>query len=216
MAHNRMFRAALLAVAMVGVTACSTNSAPPEGTSRSLPLTTVTAAPTTPATTAASSSTSGSSSPEPSASASTPSTPVDPEVSDREAIQAAWAGYWAANESLELVPELERRARLETYAADPILSETLATSEEWSKQGWVAYGQPVSRITWPTPVGGADTAVMSDCADFSGVGSMVAETGKKLTKGGEADNTQVTAQRGADGIWRISQIDYYPDVECTP
>lgn len=202
----------LIAAAAVLLTGCSNGLPAPNFEDPTTPLTTAaedtTAAPSSVPSVSAQSD-------DPSVSSQSSSEPVaDQEQSDREAIESTWAGYLDAHQKLAALPVDERAELLDLYAVDPILTEALGTAEEWAAQGWIGYGSTASHITWPQPVAGASTAVLMDCADYSGTGAMDAASGELMTKGGTANNTRVTAQRAAEG-WRISTVEYLVDVECT-
>lgn len=141
--------------------------------------------------------------------------PVDQETADRAAIETAWIEYTTAREKLAVVPINDRAAVMAPYAVDPILTMALDKAEELASQGQIGYGAPISSITWPTPIGGADTATFDDCSDSSKMGIQNATTGELLTKGPDVELIRVTAARGTDSVWRISRIEYMVNEKCS-
>lgn len=169
-------------------------------------------APAVPGSTTPLSATSTRSTTTPATTAPPPGTTVKPavqETADRKAIEALWSQYIVVAGGLALIPTaLARQAAISPYAVNPALQDVLDVQVTFVKNGWVSYGTVGHRTSWTTPVAGKDTAVMSDCGDYSKAGRMVAKTGKKLTVGVPRSNTQITVARQTDGSWKIQKILY--------
>jgi hypothetical protein len=141
--------------------------------------------------------------------------PAAREAADRRAVEAAWAHYWAVYETFDTkVPKSRWDQVIAAIAVDPIRSQILNSARSNLIIGVVGYGYVVNHPFWRTPINGRSTAVMGDCMDQSHYGSMFAKTGQKRTVGVAHDNTRGTLLRGADGKWRVKQVEYLLDVKC--
>jgi hypothetical protein len=163
-------------------------------------------------------SNSGSASP-PTTSSPAPGTssmdPAERESADRRAVEAAWAHYWSVYETFDTkVPKSRWDQVIAAIAVDPIRSQILKAARSNLIIGVVGYGYVVNHPFWQTPINGRSTAVMGDCMDQSHYGSMLAKTGQKRTVGVAHDNTRATLVRGADGKWRVKQVEYLLNVKC--
>jgi hypothetical protein len=137
------------------------------------------------------------------------------EAADRLAVEAAWAHYWSVYETFDTkVPKSRWDQVIAAIAVDPIRSQILNAARSNLIIGVVGYGYVVNHPFWRTPINGRSTAVMGDCMDQSHYGSMFAKTGQKRTVGVAHDNTRATLVRGADGKWRVKQVEYLLDVKC--
>jgi hypothetical protein len=141
--------------------------------------------------------------------------PAEREAADRQAVEAAWAHYWAVYETFRsTVPESRWDSTIAQIAVDPIRSQILKAARADRIIGAVPYGQVVPHPYWRTPINGGATATMGDCMDQSHYGSMFAKTGQKRSVGVAHDNLRATLVRGSDGRWRVKQIEYLLDVKC--
>jgi hypothetical protein len=163
------------------------------------------------------SSSSSSSSPTTSSPAPT-SGSMDPaarEAADRQAVEAAWAHYWAVYETFESkIPQGRWDSTIAQIAVDPIRAQILKAARADRIIGVVLYGQVVPHPYWQVPINGKATATIGDCQDASHAGTMFARTGQKRTVGVAHNNIRATLVRGSDGRWRVKQIEYLLDVKC--
>jgi hypothetical protein len=141
--------------------------------------------------------------------------PAAREAADRQAVEAAWAHYWAIYETFESkVPPSRWDSTIAQIAVDPIRAQILRAARADRIIGAITYGQVVPHPYWRVPINGKASATMGDCMDQSHYGSMFAKTGQKRSVGVAHDNIRATLVRGADGRWRVKQIEYLLDVKC--
>jgi hypothetical protein len=156
-----------------------------------------------------------SSSPTTSSPAPTSMDPAAREAADRQAVEAAWAHYWAIYETFESkVPPSRWDSTIAQIAVDPIRAQILRAARADRIIGAITYGQVVPHPYWRVPINGKASATVGDCMDQSHYGSMFAKTGQKRSVGVAHDNIRATLVRGADGRWRVKQIEYLLDVKC--
>jgi hypothetical protein len=74
--------------------------------------------------------------------------PAAQEVSDRAAVEQAWARFWEVTDNLPTVPETERRYAASSVAVEPTLTQVLDQAKSLADNGLVVYGRSVS-----TPIG---------------------------------------------------------------
>lgn len=136
------------------------------------------------------------------------------EVSDRAAVEQAWAHFWEVTDSLSTVAEAERRDAASGVAVEPTLSQVLSQAKDLADNGLAVYGTSEFHPYWEQSVDGKSTALMGDCTDTSQSGSVVIATGEKRTVGVPDNNTRVTFVKGPDGVWRVKEIFFLLDVKC--
>jgi hypothetical protein len=163
--------------------------------------------------------TSNSSSSPPTTSSPAPSTssmdPAAREAADRQAVEAAWMHYWSTYIAFESkYPQSRWSSVIAGIAVDPIRAQIMRAARADRIIGVVGYGYVVPHPYWQTSIDGKPTATMGDCMDQSHYGSMFVKTGRKQSVGVAHDNTRATLVRGADGRWRVKQIEYLLDVKC--
>ena len=140
--------------------------------------------------------------------------PAAQEVSDRAAVEAAWAHFWKVTDSLATVPESDRLGAASGVAIDPTLTQVLEQARDLADKGLAVYGSSTFHPYWDQSIDGMSTAVMGDCTDTSQSGSMVLATGERRTVGVPDNNTRVTFVKDADGLWRVKEIFFLVDVKC--
>jgi len=141
--------------------------------------------------------------------------PAAREAADRRAVEAAWAHYWSVYIAFESkYPQSRWSSVIAGIAVDPIRAQIMRAARADRIIGLVGYGYVVPHPYWQTSIDGKPTATMGDCMDQSHYGSMFAKTGRKQSVGVAHDNTRATLVRGADGRWRVKQIEYLLDVKC--
>src|SRR5262249_44188159 len=115
--------------------------------------------------------------------------PAAREAADRQAVEAAWAHYWAIYETFESkVPPSLWDSTIAQIAVDPIRAQILRAARADRIIGAITYGQVVPHPYWRVPINGKATATMGDCMDQSHYGSMFAKTGQKRSVGVAHDN----------------------------
>lgn len=77
------------------------------------------------------------------------------------------------------------------------------------------YGQIIPYISWPQPIDGKDTAVLSDCQDGSQAGVLDTKTGFKLTVGTPNTPVRGTLRRTPQG-WKVATGELVQGTTCTP
>ena len=116
--------------------------------------------------------------------------PATQDAADRAAIEAQWAAFWSVYNGIVRTPTDQRSSVLSTVAVDPILSEILGAADRFDSQGLDYYGSVVQHPYWVTPVSGQPFAVMRDCQDQSGYGSLYTSTGVKRSVGIDRNSIQ--------------------------
>lgn len=195
MAHRNLSFVGMLLICTLTAAACSSSGSPRRLASPSDPV-------TPPSSSSAVSSTpiSGSSSP----------TPTVTTRSIEQTILGSWLNYWKVSLALTQHPRSEWPTRVKAIAVDPIYGELLNSIRvQQDKLGEVGYGYVTSHPYWPTPpTASSKSVVMGDCFDGSHAGTKLAKTGKVKTVGKTRTNIHATLVLGADGKWRVHQIEY--------
>jgi len=137
------------------------------------------------------------------------------EKTDRAAAEAIWRKFVSLIGTVESLPAGEVDAAVSSVAVDPTASRMRAENAQFRAEGRAGYGQAISLITWPQPIGGQDTAVLNDCQDESQAGFLDVKTGNKLTVGTVNTPYRGTLQRTADG-WRVAKEELVQGATCTP
>ena len=135
-----------------------------------------------------------------------------PAVPDAVAVEAAYRAFWPVLATFARQPEARWRGILGQVAVDPQLGLTIALSREQRRNGVTVYGQPRPRVP-AVRVGAGGTALVQDCADFSATGQADARTGQRKTVGIPRNPVRVSLREGADGRWRVSEVQY-PGGRC--
>lgn len=131
----------------------------------------------------------------------TPSTDVN-----EAAILAAYREFFALQTEISMAAKEQRRSLLEPFTTDPTLERVLRGMFAAEELGEVGYGEPV--VDPQVQAVNGDTATVTDCQDTSETGRKKRSTGKVTTRGIDRDNVSTTMLRGADGVWRVSAVDY--------
>ena len=218
----RLLRAGVLAAGMlILVTACTTSAADGPTTT---PMATITGTPSAidpssllPSTSAPPASPSPSPSPsDPGTSVVTTASPdISPqEAADRAAIEAQWAEFWRVYTNIIRTPVDQRSTALDAVSVDPAKSNVLGAASRLEADGLDYYGSVVLRPFSVEIDSSRGVAVLEDCQDQSGYGSLYVETGKKRTVGVSDNNTQAGFVRGTDGVWRVQNVQYPTNVPC--
>jgi hypothetical protein len=122
--------------------------------------------------------------------------------------------YWDIYTNIVRTDKSERSALGATVAVDPALSNLSKSADYFESQGRDTYGSVTHRLSWLEPIDTATEAVLADCQDQSGFGSLDVKTGQKLTVGVERDNVKAHFIKGSDAVWRVSDIYYLEDSPC--
>lgn len=136
------------------------------------------------------------------------------EKADRAVAEAQYTKFWQVYLALPHTPEDQWAAMLEPVAVEPMISNAQADARSVISSGWDSYGEFGHRYSWPQPINGADTALLTDCEDGSNAGSLETSTGYKMTVGVERSHKQGSLIRGADGVWRVQTSFYIEDTPC--
>lgn len=142
-----------------------------------------------------------------------PTAPTAPVLPEQDAILTQYRAFWAILTPASKAEPEARRVMLETVAVDPSLTRTLSGMRASDNIGEVAYGQEVVRPELVSADGA--TATLRDCQDGSAAGRVKVATGEKVTVGVKDELAIVTMQRGPDGVWRVSTVEYQPAGSCS-
>lgn len=151
---------------------------------------------------------------DPSPSTSAPSTTSRQESADRAAVEAQWARFWQVYNNMVRTPSEQRGDRLDEVAVEPIKSQILGAAEKFDKEGIDYFGSVVQHPYWTQPIGQGSVAVMRDCKDQSGYGSVWVATGQRRSIGVSNNNLQAEFIRGYDDIWRVQTFGHLSDEVC--
>lgn len=111
-------------------------------------------------------------------------------------------------------PSEQRGDRLDEVAVAPIKSQILGAAEKFDKEGIDYFGSVVQHPYWTQPIGQGSVAVMRDCKDQSGYGSVWVATGQRRSIGVSNNNLQAEFIRGYDDIWRVQTFGHLSDEVC--
>ena len=146
------------------------------------------------------------------------STTLDPaakESQDRQDAELVWRKFIGLTITIASLPADQVEPAITQVAVDPQLTRLRDENSKLRAQHQAGYGQDVPHITWPQPIDGKDTAVLSDCQDGSQAGFLDAKTGSKLTVGTPHAPLRGTLQRTPDG-WRVANAEALRGATCTP
>ena len=146
--------------------------------------------------------------------ASTSLDPAAQEAADRAAIEAQWAQFWTVYTGIIRTPVDQRSAALDAVSIDPAKASVLAAASRLEADELDYYGNVILRPYSIDIQSDQGIAVLEDCQDQSGYGSVYVSTGKKRTVGVPDNHAQAGFVRGADGIWRVQNIQYPTNVPC--
>ncbi|GAB2677335.1 hypothetical protein GCM10027271_42710 [Saccharopolyspora gloriosae] len=124
---------------------------------------------------------------------------------DREVVRA-YERFWVVSRGLPHRPAERWRPELEQVAAGPMAEMILTNLARQREQGITLYGELHPRIT-DVHVDGP-RAVVTDCQDASRSGQAEAVSGEPRTVGVARNAVSGTVERGPDGTWRVTRIDY--------
>ncbi|TKV61014.1 hypothetical protein FDO65_05020 [Nakamurella flava] len=136
------------------------------------------------------------------------------EQADRAAIEAQWAKYWDVLAGLTKVPAEDREQLLEPVAVDPQKAKLLAAAAQFEAEGLGQYGEVILRPFWPQPIDGEQFALLRDCQDQSGWGSISVSTGEVHALGADRHFVQAGFERGSDGVWRVQNVQWIENLQC--
>jgi len=171
------------------------------------------AGPITSATKASPSTSSSSVTPVPST--STTLDPAATEAKDRQDAEAVWRQFNTLIGTVESLPADQVEAAITGVAVDPTATRIRDENAKFRSEHKAGYGQVIPYITWPQPINGMDTAVLSDCQDGSQAGFLDTTTGNKLTVGTPDTLYRGTLQRTATG-WKVANSELLQGAKCTP
>lgn len=159
--------------------------------------------------------------PSPSPSAVEPSTStaasseISPqEAADRAAIEAQWTQFWTVYTGIIRTPADQRSAALDLVSIDPAKASVLGAASRLEADGLDYYGSVILRPYSIEIDSEKGIAVLEDCQDQSGYGSVYVKTGKRRTVGVSDNHTQAGFVRGDDGVWRVQNVQYPTNVPC--
>lgn len=135
------------------------------------------------------------------------------EKADQAAAEAVWRKFISVAYTIDSMSAEEAASAAKTVAVEPTESLLVKKRESDASQGLGTYGVPVSYITWPSPIGGADTAVLSDCQDGSQAGTKDAKSGNKVGVGTVDTPFRGTLKRTPDG-WRVASAELLKGATC--
>ena len=132
-------------------------------------------------------------------------------ASDEAAILAAYREFFARQTEISMAAKEQRRVLLEPFTTDPALERVLRGMFAAEEIGEVGYGEPAVSPQVQSVEG--DAAIVIDCQDTRNFGRKKVGDGELTTRGVKAAKVVVTMNRGADGAWRVSKVDY-PEGRC--
>lgn len=151
---------------------------------------------------------------DPSTTAASSTDPGAQEAADRAAIEAQWSAFWKIYTEIVRTPPDQRAALLDGVAVDPAKRRVLDAAARLEADGLDYYGVVVLNPYSIDFDANENQAVLSDCQDQSGYGSIFVATGEKRTVGVAHNHTQAGFVRGEDGTWRVQNIQYISNVPC--
>ncbi len=146
------------------------------------------------------------------------STTLDPaakEQADRTEATAIWRQYIQLIFAIDAMPSDKVDAAVKAVAVDPTASLLLKKPADDRAKGLGSYGVPISFVSWPKPINGADTAVLSDCQDGSQAGVLNTKDGTKVGVGTVNTPIRGFLTRTPNG-WRVSSSELIKGGTCTP
>ena len=153
-------------------------------------------------------------------STSTPSTsttldPAAKETQDRQDAELIWRKFNGLVNTLEALPADQVDAAIDAVAVEPTVTRLREENTRFRAEHKAGYGRDVSYITWPQPIDGKNTAVLSDCQDGSQAGVLDTKTGNRLTVGTPNTPLRGTLQRTSEG-WKVAAAEILKGTTCTP
>lgn len=112
------------------------------------------------------------------------------------------------------IPSDDRERRIDAVTVEPQRSKLLGSAQMFETEGLDYYGSVVLRPFWPVPVGGQPFALLRDCQDQSGWGSVYLSSGKLRSIGVDRHFVQAGFQRGTDGVWRVQNVQWIENFQC--
>lgn len=125
---------------------------------------------------------------------------------ERAAVEQAYERFWTVSWTVDRLPAAQWRATLAEVAVDPQLTRLVEGTRVQVRNGIRLYGQVVPRVTDVTVQGGQARVV--DCQSAAKAGQADARTGKPKTVGVDRTPVRASLQRGADHVWRVSDIQF--------
>jgi hypothetical protein len=125
---------------------------------------------------------------------------------ERAVVEAAYRRFWAVSWDVDKQPVPRWRVVLAGVSVDPELTRVYAGTKAQRQAGirmfgHVRLGPPVLRLA----VGRAE---VFDCQDASQAGQADSRTGRPRTVGVARSPVEAVVLRGADGVWRVSDVRY--------
>ncbi|MCA1229411.1 hypothetical protein [Saccharopolyspora sp. 6M] len=125
---------------------------------------------------------------------------------EQAAVAEAYERFWMVSRGLPQHPAERWRPELEQVAAGSMAETILDNLGRQREHGIVLYGEVHPRISDVRL--GSDRAVVTDCQDSSSAGQADASSGEPKTVGVARNPVSGSLQRGPDGAWRVTRIDY--------
>lgn len=136
------------------------------------------------------------------------------EAADRAAIEAQWVKFWEVYTGILRTPVDQRSPALDAVSVDPAKTNILNAASKLEADGLDYYGNVIVKPYSIEIDSKQGLAVLEDCQDQSGYGSVYVNTGKKRTVGVSDNHTQAGFVRGTDGIWRVQNVQYPTNAPC--
>lgn len=130
-------------------------------------------------------------------------------MADSAGVERAYRKFWTVAQAVDRQPPARWRPILATVAGEPLLDDLLDNLASNRDHGTVQYGTVTPRATVAQLL--ADRASVVDCQDASGSGEVDRETGAIQRIGAARTSVTAVLQRGADGVWRVTEARYRPD-----
>jgi len=138
---------------------------------------------------------------------------------EQQQVLKDYTAYWSTYDATAAQASPDKAAvtkTLSAVAADPALTSSVNDIVNAALAGQKAYGSYLVHPKTPVFQNEQNTeALVTDCIDSSKSGWANASTGDPLTVGVPAVFSKATMVKGADGIWRMSQVTFDDTVTCS-
>lgn len=136
------------------------------------------------------------------------------EAAERAAIESQWKKFWRIYVDIVRTPSDQREQVLDSVSIDPTKSRVLKDASDLEGEGLDNYGDVILNVYQIDLLNDGDAAVLQDCQDQSGFGSLYVESGRKRTVGVPQNHMQAGLIRGDDGVWRVQTLQYVENQPC--
>jgi hypothetical protein len=126
---------------------------------------------------------------------------------DQQLIERQYAAFWRSLTPASSVKPEDRRRLLSPVTADPELTSLLTGIARDRRRGRVYYGRPVLHPRIEKLVPDKGVAVVRDCQDAAGTGDRSTSTGRLITRG-SAHTLVISTMHRAAGTWKVAFVSF--------